>query len=134
MQGAVLPCSACRGSADEVIGSSSHEKRGVTASLLGFPSAAEWEWAVLSPLSFSSCSWGEGPMQDLAAGVRNEGGHGVFCFTRASPKPVLLSFGGLGETALHTDLPRMLGLALEVKQQGAHDSTRKRQGGTDKGG
>lgn len=116
-------------SADEVISSSSHEKRGVTASLLGFPSAAEWERTVLSSLPFSSCSWREGPMQDLAAGVvRNERRPGVFSFTAAYPKPVLLSFSGLGETAVHRDLPRVLGLALKVKQQGVHDSTLRGQG------
>lgn len=114
-------------SADEVISSSSHEKRGVTASLLGFPSAAEWERTVLSSLPFSSCSWREGPMQDLAAGVvRNERRPGIFSFT--APKPVLLGFSGLGETAVHRDLPRVLFLALKVKQQGVHDSTLKGQG------
>lgn len=106
MQGAGLPCSSCCVSADEVIGSASHEKRGVTASLLGFPGAAEWEGTVCSPLPFSSCSCRGGPMQDLAAGVvRNEGRHGVFSFTGASTKPVLLGFGGLEETAVHRDLP-----------------------------
>lgn len=101
MQGAVLPRGSCQVRADEVIGSFSHEKCGTTASPLGFPSArvpAEWERTVLSPLLFSSCSQGEGPMQDLASGVvRNEGGHGVFSFTGASPKSVLLGFGGLGK-------------------------------------
>lgn len=49
-------------------------------------------------------------MQDLAAGmVRNEGRHGVFPFFGASPKPVLL-----GETAVHRDLPRILGLDLKA--------------------
>lgn len=72
-------------------------------------------------------------MQGLAAGVvRNEGRHGVFF--GASPKPVLLGFGGPGETAVHRDLPRILGLALKVKQQGVHDSALKKQGGTEKGG
>lgn len=51
-----------------------------------------------------------------------------FSFAGASPKPVLLGFGGLGETAVHRDLPKILGLALEVKQQGVHNSTLKRQG------
>lgn len=131
MQGAVLSRSSCQGSADEVIGSSSHEKRGVSASLLGFPSAGfppEWERTVLSPLLFISCSWGEGPMQDLAAGaVRNEGRRGVllcWCISKASTA----GFGGLGETAVHRDLPKILGLALEVKQQGVHNRTLKRQG------
>lgn len=69
-------------------------------------------------------------MQDLASGmVRNEGRHGVFSFFGASPKPVLLGFGGLGETAVHRDLPRILCLDLKVKQQGEHNSTLKGQGG-----
>lgn len=51
-----------------------------------------------------------------------------FSFAGASPKPVLLGFGGLGETAVHRDLPKILGPGLEVKQQGVHNSTLKRQG------
>lgn len=51
-----------------------------------------------------------------------------FSFAGASPKPVLLGFGGLGETAVHRDLPKILGLGLEVKQQGVHNSTLERQG------
>lgn len=123
MQGAVLPRGSCQVRADEVIGSFSHEKCGTTASPLGFPSArvpAEWERTVLSPLLFSSCSQGEGPMQDLASGVvRND-----WCISKASTA----GFWWAGETAVHRDLPRILGLALKVKQQGVHNSTLKRQG------
>lgn len=45
----MLSCSSCPVSADEVMGSSSHGKlEHTTASLLGFPSAAEWERTALS--------------------------------------------------------------------------------------